>query len=344
MDDSILSKSSVFSGHDTNSSVVDPMSSGVLPRLIFGTAGFDLGTSWNTHIRLLNHAWDCGIHTYDTAPIYAHGQAEQILGEFLKRHRAIVHTKCGLSCQPLPRLPAPIFLALRVLKDIKSKFKLSVIPSSRSVASVSTSNCKTLPSHLSPKNLELSFLGSLKKLGVDSVHSLLLHEVSIEYANSPELTELFYSLKDRKLITNCGVAGNPVTIGAAMELKPPFSIYQTEGFLGNDSHFQSLNASTHGIAYSTLRPLKKILHYVETQQKLSRWQTELDSDLMGEESFACWLIATALNLVSVSQVIFFSKNPNHISDITIGVPKLQMDSERLMRFSRLCKEALSFDN
>lgn len=58
-----------------------------------------------TSHRIFDKAWDLGINFYDTADIYAHGRAEEILGSWLKtrpREQVVVATKCRGKMWPGP--------------------------------------------------------------------------------------------------------------------------------------------------------------------------------------------------------------------------------------------------
>jgi aryl-alcohol dehydrogenase-like predicted oxidoreductase len=54
-------------------------------------------------LRAMNAAWDAGITFFDTARAYGFGEAEGVLGEFLKgkRERAVIATKYGIVPQRL---------------------------------------------------------------------------------------------------------------------------------------------------------------------------------------------------------------------------------------------------
>jgi aryl-alcohol dehydrogenase-like predicted oxidoreductase len=61
-------------------------------------------------IGTIRSALDHGITSFDTAPAYGSGHAEETLGDALagRRHAAIVATKCGIV--PRPRQPARLDL------------------------------------------------------------------------------------------------------------------------------------------------------------------------------------------------------------------------------------------
>lgn len=66
-----------------------------LPVLSFGTAAFGNGTDLSQACRLLNLCLEAGITFFDTANVYSHGLAEEMLGKALTghRHEVLLSTK-----------------------------------------------------------------------------------------------------------------------------------------------------------------------------------------------------------------------------------------------------------
>src|SRR5580658_10577636 len=69
-------------------------------------------------LRAMNAAWEAGITLFDTARSYGFGEAEAVLGEFLrgKREQAVVATKFGIAprkLSPLKRVAVPIVRAAK---------------------------------------------------------------------------------------------------------------------------------------------------------------------------------------------------------------------------------------
>lgn len=71
--------------------------------ITFGGMGIGGGTWWrnsddNESIRTLHKAFDLGINTVDTAPVYGFGHSEEIIGKAIegRRSEVIISTKCGL--------------------------------------------------------------------------------------------------------------------------------------------------------------------------------------------------------------------------------------------------------
>jgi aryl-alcohol dehydrogenase-like predicted oxidoreductase len=81
-------------------------------------------------LRAMNIAWDQGITLFDTARSYGFGEAEAVLGEFLrgKRAQAVVATKFGIIPQKLnavERAAVPVVRAARKVPRFRKLFAQS---------------------------------------------------------------------------------------------------------------------------------------------------------------------------------------------------------------------------
>src|SRR5947208_942202 len=82
-------------------------------RLAFGTAeigGLYRSVAEADAVDLVAHAWDAGVRSFDTAPLYGYGNAERRLGRALGQHRddragTTVSTKVGRLLIPIDAVP-----------------------------------------------------------------------------------------------------------------------------------------------------------------------------------------------------------------------------------------------
>src|SRR5947207_2157953 len=79
-------------------------------------------------LRAMGAAWDAGITLFDTARSYGFGEAEAVLGQFLrgKRDQAVIATKFGIAAQPLSpvkRIALPIVRVAKQIPGIGSRLK-----------------------------------------------------------------------------------------------------------------------------------------------------------------------------------------------------------------------------
>lgn len=308
-------------------------------RLILGTAGFDLGVSRKIHLELLESAWELGINHFDTAPIYAHGQSETILGEFLKSHPdAKINTKVGLSGRLLPAVPAPVFrlakLGSRLATALKAKRSGSKV--SQQQGSLEQTFQRNEP--LDVEKLMKSLEGSLGRLGVNSVSTLLLHEAHPESANDPKVMDFINDLMKQGIIGQAGLAGS--NLGEKHHvLNPNYHILQSEFYLGSRAWpHQLLHPTGTPIFYGGLKPMRALSARLLELGLTDDWKRSLDSGLDGDDSMAVWLIAWALWKLPNSRAVLFSSRASHIRQIIQGIPKLLKDTERLALFENLYKQ------
>jgi aryl-alcohol dehydrogenase-like predicted oxidoreductase len=130
-------------------------------------------------LRAMEEAWDAGITLYDTARSYGFGEAEAVLGEFLrgKRERAVVATKYGIAPQrqsAVKRLAVPVArVAMRV-------------PGVRGVLRGGGEKQVTY-GQFTVAGLRESLETSLRELKTDRVDVLFLHEATAAVLRQQEL-------------------------------------------------------------------------------------------------------------------------------------------------------------
>lgn len=123
-------------------------------------------------LALLEAAFESGIRHFDTAPSYALGQSERVLGEAFRtrRDRITITTKYGLS---LPRGQSLLGIARRIL-----------LPAIRHVPAVKARLARAAGSlaakaRFSADELRMSVDASLAALQTDYIDVLLLHEAVV---------------------------------------------------------------------------------------------------------------------------------------------------------------------
>lgn len=140
----------------------------------------------------MSAAWDAGITFFDTARSYGFGEAESVLGDFLKgkRDRAVIATKYGIP----PQKPSPMKRALIPLA--RAAFSL---PGARSLKRRGTGRA-TVHGEFSVTGLRASVETSLRELGTDYIDILYLHEATPEVMHNREvITELDRLVREGKL-------------------------------------------------------------------------------------------------------------------------------------------------
>lgn len=145
-------------------------------RLGFGCVKLGSGSaggSWRAQVRLVQHAIDRGVTTFDTADAYGNGLSETIVGRAVRgrRNQVEIATKVGyhfserrLSAHTLARLGRPVLQRARSLRP-------GAAPGGGSTASGGAYSTQDL----SPEYLRRAIDASLRRLGTDYIDVLQLH-------------------------------------------------------------------------------------------------------------------------------------------------------------------------
>lgn len=161
-------------------------------RLGFGTSRLHY---IDTHRRqkLLAEAAELGFTHYDTAPAYGDGLAEREIGRFVKGKRArfIIATKFGIPANSALSVVPALSLPVRGIQAIARRAGIR----------------RALPP-ITAHKLRQSIEQSLRRLGIDWVDILFLHEPNPERIPSVgSVLEELISLRQRGLIRHFGLAG-----------------------------------------------------------------------------------------------------------------------------------------
>jgi aryl-alcohol dehydrogenase-like predicted oxidoreductase len=134
----------------------------------------------------LNAAWDAGIRHLDIARSYGWGEAEGLLGEFLRhkpRGEYTLVTKCGI----VPTKPSRLKSAAKGM----ARQLLKRVPASRSLVRAAARSSFQPIRSVEPAVLCASLDQSLAALRTDHVDTLLLHNFAPDIGNLPEIVEFF---------------------------------------------------------------------------------------------------------------------------------------------------------
>lgn len=133
------------------------------------------GGSWREQVRLVQHAIDRGVTTFDTADAYGNGLSETIIGRAVRGRRSQVEiaTKVGyhfserrLSAHTFARLGRPVLQRVRGLRSHAE-------PGAGGTAAAPGGAYTT--QDLSPEYLRRAVDASLRRLGTDHIDVLQLH-------------------------------------------------------------------------------------------------------------------------------------------------------------------------
>jgi len=166
----------------------------------FGTGAIMGRISRRQGLAALERAYAAGIRHFDTARSYGWGEAEGVVGEFLRGHareEIRVVTKCGI----LPVRRSPLLSAAKSI----ARAALAVAPGLRQAARQVASADRFQPVHsVDPARLAESLGTSLAELGVSYVDLLLLHNFTAGMPGLGEVAAWFTDLKRQGTVRRFG--------------------------------------------------------------------------------------------------------------------------------------------
>jgi aryl-alcohol dehydrogenase-like predicted oxidoreductase len=277
-------------------------------------------------------AWDAGITLYDTARSYGYGQAEAVLGEFLrgKRDQAVVATKFGIHPQQLSQLKRIAIPAARAaMKAIPPSLKRRLkgeIPADQAAGNFTI------------QGLRESLESSLHALKTDYVDILFLHEASAQSMRHDELMRELEALVQAGKMLRTGLYASPGVVAEAA-LKGPeiLSVMQ----FGADP----FNPAVAAIANSNRKDLFLIgNHPFGSEQRVARLNTALAAiaanestphllrDKLketGSQSLLDVLLGVALEGMGNHALVFSMMQPEHLKANVRAMDSNRFSAEEL---------------
>lgn len=153
-------------------------------------------------LRAMGAAWDAGITFFDTARSYGFGEAEGVLGQFLRarRDQAVIATKFGIAAKPLSRikrLAVPLVRVAKQIPGIGSRVKRG-------------GTGAAIHGEFSVAGLRSSLETSLEALQTDHVDILFLHEATAAVLHNHELIAELEALVQAGKVLRVGLYGAAV--------------------------------------------------------------------------------------------------------------------------------------
>ncbi len=275
----------------------------------FGCVRLTVPASRAEAVRTLEVALEQGITHFDVARLYGFGQAEGILGEFLrgKRDRVTVTTKFGLRPpQSLSRHRRLIGLARQVLRQLPMAERLV----KRRLAAT--------PAHgtFTGQEAALSLDISLKELGTDHVDVFLMHEATPADAAQPELLDYLEEEVKHGRIRTYGLGSAAAKLGTDLAAFPPgcrvlqFDSTAINPCVKNMRHVEGRGLITFGV----MLPLRPLLDYARREPARMRVASDqAQLDLTDPAVLSGLLIDDSLRANSAGVTLVSTVKPEHVA-------------------------------
>lgn len=187
-------------------------------------------------LRAMAEAFAAGVNVFDTARSYGQGQAEAVLGEFLrgKRDQAIVSTKFGIRPDASAGWKAFLLPAARIAARH--------IPALRRAARRQPEHQVT-PAPLTPDHLRAGLEQSLRQIKTDYVDFFFLHDVPAPVALRDDLFAAMQDLQQQGKLRWYGVSSTIEAAETMLANRPGADVVQMPANLFNLRHAAAAAAS-----------------------------------------------------------------------------------------------------
>jgi aryl-alcohol dehydrogenase-like predicted oxidoreductase len=187
----------------------------VVAGLGFGCAALMGRVGRKESLAALGAAYEAGIRFFDSARSYGYGEAEALLGEFLRGRRSgvVISTKFGV----LPAAAGPMSAARRLKPLVRGL--LHVAPGARRWLQGPLAAQRS-SGHFSVADLHASLEASLRALRTDYVDVLSLHDPPPSVLERGELFAALQDLVAAGKVRWVGVAAEPEVIESALAARP----------------------------------------------------------------------------------------------------------------------------
>jgi D-threo-aldose 1-dehydrogenase len=305
----------------------------------FGCAGLLRLPTARRREYLLKTVVEEGITHFDVARMYGLGEAEGILGAFLKSYRdqMTVATKFGLPYATPARFSLNIQSIARwilgfspSLKSTIRKLAFKTVPSSHQPAS---------GNNYSIDEMEKSLEMSLRQLQMDRVDLLFLHAPGINDFIPENMSEVLQQKKISGKIGAFGISGYRTELEYFLKTRPDIcgdAIQYHYPILekGSASHLlRHPFTGVFGVIDGTHRQLYEYLS--ENRSFTNSWSDHLGIELKNRENVGIIILAIALTLNPQGIVLFFTSNPQRLRHIVRQLTNNFFSEEKLLEFRRV---------
>ena len=293
-------------------------------------------------LQALEVAWDEGIRVFDVARAYGYGEAESLLGEFLqgKKGEAVVATKFGI----VPSRNAPWKQAAKVM----ARKVAGVLPGSRKLLQ-KAAKTQFVAGQFSVEILQQSIETSLKKLRVEAVDILFLHDAPAEVLEDAALLAELADLEKAGKIRRSGISSQPEVIAKLLKapreplraMQFPCNVFDLSAsrleLLSGEKPFLMANHPFGGVARASecRRRIQRLASSPELDKELREKLSPIDDALMAE---------VVLNVIGkgtgIDVVIPAMMHPAHIRANVAAVRKCRFTDAEIQKL----REALSVES
>lgn len=307
------------------------------PQLGFGCSAVLGRAGRAASVQALSTAWEEGIRFFDTARSYGYGEAEGLLGAFLRgrRDQAVIATKFGIVPAPQPGWKQMAKSAARGLLAFAPKTHAML---RKRAGSQFTANQFTIPV------LQQSIETSLRKLGTDRVDILFLHAAPASVLEQDDLFAAMQRLIDEGKVRVAGLSAAPDVVHLALErgtrqlraMQFPCNVFEpfVAGGRAQHNHDCAFVANQPFGGTERVKECRSLLESMARDQALDRTLGE-KLDPMDDETFADVVLNAILRGTGIHVAIPAMMCPEHIRANARAVANSRFNADEIAQIRRV---------
>jgi len=307
------------------------------PVIAFGCSSLT-GTDLGNANRVLGTAFDAGVRHFDTARYYGYGEAEGILGRFLKSRRSEVTITTKFGINP-PRRTTALGVGLYVGRRV-----VRLLPAVRSLLQRGTQSL-VKSAAFSALQAQESLETSLRELKTDHVDFYLLHDYVVRDEFPDELLAFLENTVKAGKIRSFGIGTTIENVVLALERQPRLSRvlqFQNSVLSRNTDYLPRANSDplkiTHGALGGSYR---SILTFLNARRDVAKdWAAKLGCRLLDQEMLSALMLNYAADANPNGLVLFSSRDPVRVNRNVKAVLESGFSPAQTTMFAELVNQKL----
>ncbi|HXN22766.1 MAG TPA: aldo/keto reductase [Candidatus Dormibacteraeota bacterium] len=294
------------------------------------------GTDLSNANRVLETAFDAGVRHFDAARYYGYGEAEGILGRFLKSRRSEVTISTKFGIEP-PRRTTALGVGLYVGRRI-----VRLLPGVRGLLQRGTQSL-VKSGAFSAQQAQGSLETSLRELSTDHIDFYLLHDYIVGEQPPDELLAFLENTVKAGKIGSFGIGTGFENVLQALERQPRLCDvlqFQNSVLTRNCDYLPRGNSDrlviTHGALGGSYR---SVLTFLEARRDVAKgWAAKLGCHRLDEDTLSALMLNYAADANPKGLVLFSSRDPVRVSRNVKAVLESDFSAAQIAMFGELVKQ------
>lgn len=289
-------------------------------------------------LQLLGTAFDAGVRHFDVARYYGYGEAEGLVGKFVKSRRAEVTIATKFGIEP-PRRTNALRFATHAARRL-----VQLVPAARSFLHRGVQGL-VKSGAFSAKDAQTSLETSLRELGTDYIDFFLLHEYVASESSPDELAAFLTSAAQAGKIRYFGLGTGIENVLRALEYQPELcGIVQFESSvvrrnvgrlpLGGPQRL-AITFGSLGASYRLVSTCLKA-----RPEMAGNWSTELALDCSKDETISALMLNYSAQMNPNGVVLFSSRDSSRAARNVKAVLEPEISSEQVELFGQLVEHGV----